>query len=84
VPLACPDRTGNHGQQRCGAGIGHAEDPRSILLVRGRSPAVGVGFEPTVTRATTVFKTAHEPSQQLIHRLPDALEDCGAMITGPR
>lgn len=31
--------------------------PRPSHLVRGRSHAVGVGFEPTVTRATTVFKT---------------------------
>ncbi|WP_212747335.1 hypothetical protein [Streptomyces montanus] len=35
--------------------------PRALDQLMTGNPAVGVGFEPTVTRATTVFKSASAP-----------------------
>jgi hypothetical protein len=61
VPLPCPvirETAGTSGDQRSLTDNAHANGPRPIYLVGGRSLAVGVGFEPTVTRATTVFKIA--------------------------
>ena len=57
---AVPDRPGTRREPRTLTDMTHASGPRPIHLVRGRSSAVGVGFEPTVTRATTVFKTGYK------------------------
>jgi hypothetical protein len=57
VPLPCPIRrgtSGNHGRSRR---QDRREPPTDPAGQRLSTTAVGVGFEPTVTRATTVFKT---------------------------
>jgi len=44
-----PDRSGNSGESRSLTDSAYENGPRPIHLVGGRSCAVGVGFEPTVT-----------------------------------
>lgn len=57
-----PYRAGNHGEQWSVTGFGNGNGLRPSYLVRGRSTcAVGVGFEPTVTGATTIFRTVGSP-----------------------